>query len=495
MIHKGTWTWWVGILVVLLGVGLLAMRRTSISVSAAQNDLWRLEPTDRDLDSIRGDTLRVLVINDPLTWEERPGATTGLEWELLQRYARKEGLALLAIPMDDLDSMVLALQQGKGDVIAAQVTPRRDRRKWVAFTDAYRMVRPVLATLRPDPIANKDHSGMVITNRNDTAEVSAWSPFADPDYRFDGENRRRLPLHMDPLITPEDLLIEVVLGRHGATIVTDARAAHEAGRFPVIEFSDAIGPAQPLCFAVRRNARRLLKSMNAWLQLQEEREARTNFVKAYASRIPRSGPLRTRKAIPVSGDSISPYDGHFQEHAGAIAWEWELLAAMAYKESRFDSTVVSRMGAQGIMQIMPGTARGLGLSPEDDMGEHVRAAAEYLSRLDMMWKRQVPDRDQRLRFVLASYNAGPGHIIDAQRLAEKLGLDPGRWEHNVERAVLLKAKPRYYMLPEMKNGYCIGSQVFHYVRDVVAMYRQLKSRPRTSSSREDISFIPDSAGI
>jgi membrane-bound lytic murein transglycosylase F len=127
------------------------------------------------------------------------------------------------------------------------------------------------------------------------------------------------------------------------------------------------------------------------------------------------------------------------------------------------------------------------------MEDHIGAATRYLSKLDTLWMRAVPDREQRLRFVLASYNAGPGHIIDAQRLAAMQGLDPGRWEHHVERAVLLLAKPRYYMLPEMKNGYCNGRQVFHYVREVVGMYRQLKGRPRTSSNAES-SALPGSGG-
>jgi membrane-bound lytic murein transglycosylase F len=493
MIHKGTWTWWLGIFMVLLLVGLLASRRTP-NAAMASNGMWKVTPFDRDLDMIRGDTLRVLVLRDPMCWEERPKATTGLEWELLKRYAKREGLQIMAIPMDHLDSMMLALQQGRGDIIAAQLTRRRDRSDWIAFTNSYRMVRPVLATLRTDPIARKDKKGALLTSRTDTAEISAWSPFSDPDYRFDGEKKRRPPLHIDPLITPEDLLMEVVLGRHGATIVTDARAAYEAGRFPVIEFSDPIGPAQPLCFAVRKNSRRLLKSLDAWIADRDEMEARQQVVKAYMSRIPRSGPLSVRKPIPVLGDSVSPFDPQFQLHAARFAWDWELLAAVAYKESRFDTTVVSSMGAQGIMQIMPNTAKGLGLDPGDAVSEHIRAGAEYLARLDMMWKRAVPERDQRLRFVLASYNAGPGHIIDAQRLAESMGLDPSRWEHNVERAVLLKAKPRYFMLPGMKNGYCTGSQVFHYVRDVMSMYRQLKSRPRSPSS-ELMSDIPDSAGM
>jgi membrane-bound lytic murein transglycosylase F len=135
------------------------------------------------------------------------------------------------------------------------------------------------------------------------------------------------------------------------------------------------------------------------------------------------------------------------------------------------------------MQLMPRTAARLGLDSTHAMDDHIRAAVRYLSKLDTLWMRAVPDREQRLRFVLASYNAGPGHIIDAQRLAEQLGMDPKRWEHNVERTILLKAMPTYYMRPGMKNGYCKGSQVFHYVRDVVAMYAQLKARRGASNKR------------
>lgn len=74
-----------------------------------------------------------------------------------------------------------------------------------------------------------------------------------------------------------------------------------------------------------------------------------------------------------------------------------------------------------------------------------------------------------------------GHIIDAQRLAERSGLDPKRWENHVERAVLLLAKPQYYTRPEMKNGYCKGSQVFHYVRDIVSLYEQLTGMARSGA--------------
>lgn len=477
--------------ILALGIPLLAVAAGAgyamLDLAAAPEEVnvaWSDPLVERDLDAIAADTLRVLVIEDPLTWEVRPKAVSGLEYDLLRRFAGKAGLHVAFTPMHHPDSMLMALQRGEGDVIAAQWAPRREQRKWVGFSEPYRYVRPMLAVLREDPVPVAPGTPVLKASSSDTVELSLWSPFVDGDYVFDAALARNTRMHVDPGVWPEEQLMSVVMGRHQAAIVTDARAAYEAGRFPVLEFTGPLGEARPLCFVVRRNALELLRSLNNWIEDADEKETRRQFIAAYESGIKGPGALKVRSGIPVTGDSISPYDEAFQQHAQVSRWGWELLAVMAYKESRFDSTVVSSKGAQGIMQIMPRTGAKLGLDSTAVVSDHIRAAARYLAKLDTMWMRQVTDREQRLRFVLASYNAGPGHIIDAQRLAGRLGLDPTRWEHNVERAVLLLAKPRYYMEPGMKNGYCKGSQVFHYVRDVTAMYGKLKARKRGAALAE-----------
>jgi membrane-bound lytic murein transglycosylase F len=470
-----------GLVVLVLGLYLVG-RGGPVAEGEEGLVAWSKPLVDRDLEMIRRDTLRVLVVEDPLTWEERPKAVTGLEYELLKRFALREDLPLRLLPVAHPDSALLALQRGEGDVIAAQLAARRDHARWVSFTKPYRHVSPMLATLRPDPVMAPAAGAPAIDVALDTVPVSVWSPFADPRYAFwstgkgAAKGAHRFVVHHDPPLSQEELLMEVVIGRHAATVVTDARARYETGRFPVLEFSAIDAPAVPLCFAVRRNARQLLARLNAWLDDAREQEAHAHFVEAYAMPLPKSGPLRSRKRITTEGDSLSPFDPYFREHAEAMRWDWQLLAAMAFRESRFDSTVTSRMGAQGIMQIMPRTGARLGLDSSSVMADHIGAAVRYLNRLDTLWMRQIPDKDQRLRFVLASYNSGPGHIIDAQRIAERLGLDPQRWEHHVERAVLLLGRPRYFTQPGIKNGYVQGQQVFHYVRDVLELRRQIKAK-------------------
>lgn len=450
---------------VLLGAVALAMVTTWLiqrkSAPTVARVPWDHPLVERDLDAIEQDTLRVLVMHDPLCWEERPAAITGFAFEVLERFARQVGVPMKVLVMADRDSLFMALQRGHGDVIAAQYTPARWERKWFATTAPLYTVKPMLARLRGE---GKGQAEMM---EADSVVISAWSPFRS------GPGEKPLLKHLLVSPTPPDeLLMNVVIGNVKACVISDATAAHEATRFPALEFVQVDGKERPICLATRTNAPRLLETLDTWLAAPDEERLRKVLLDGYLGRMTKPGSLRKR-SMPAVADSISPYDAEFRKHGQGFGWKWQLLTAMAWKESRFDSTATSVKGAQGIMQFMPRTATHFGLDTALSVGDHIRAAKLYITRLDTIWMRAVPDRNERLRFVLASYNAGVGHIIDAQRLAEHLGLDPQCWEQNVERAVLLLAKPQYYMRPEMKNGYCKGSQVFHYVRDIVSLYDQL----------------------
>jgi membrane-bound lytic murein transglycosylase F len=432
---------------------------------------WSEPHVERDLDSIRQDTLRVLVLRDPLTWEQRPDTERGLEWELIAGFARALNVPVRALPVDHPDSLWMSLQDGRGDIIAAQLTPRADHARWVRFSRAYRSVRPVVASLH-NRVAS--HGEPVLAPDLDTVLLATASPFRKPHYPLNGALCPKAASASDGPHTGDELLVALLVGHVHAAVVSDALAAYEVARTPVISFSDPIGPPVDMVFALRRNAPQLWTALENRLEQEERTGALRRMCAAYRPGRTKPPPgLRPERTIPIKGDSVSPYDWIFRSHAGKLTWDWHLLAALAYQESRFDSTRSSHKGATGIMQFMPGTAKGLGLDVKDGVDAHVAAAARYVNKLDTLWIRAVPDPSQRLRFVLASYNAGPGHVIDAQRLAEQVGLDPRRWEGNVEHAMLLLARPRWYMRPAMRNGQCNGAQVFHFVRDVLNLYAQL----------------------
>ena len=140
---------------------------------------------------------------------------------------------------------------------------------------------------------------------------------------------------------------------------------------------------------------------------------------------------------PEVCNTISPYDHLFKQYADSIKWDWQLLAAIAYKESKFDTSVVSWAGAKGLMQLMPRTARAMGVPEgmEQNAEESIKGAVRYLTELERSFRR-IPDPDERKNFILASYNAGIGHILDAMALADKYGHDKYRWKDNLRTFML-----------------------------------------------------------
>ena len=189
---------------------------------------------------------------------------------------------------------------------------------------------------------------------------------------------------------------------------------------------------------------------------------------------------------------ISPYDNIFRHYADTVGWDWKMLAAVAYVESKFDTSATSAVGAQGLMQMMPHTARAMGIPEgmERDPEESVRAAAKYFNYLSRLFRR-VPE-NERMHFVLASYNAGYGHVQDAMRLAEKYGKSRHVWNGNVETFLRLKNDSIYYTDSVCKNGKFTGHETTLFVRKVQHKYSEycLREERYWETHRDTTHYTP-----
>lgn len=217
-------------------------------------------------------------------------------------------------------------------------------------------------------------------------------------------------------------------------------------------------------WAVGKGAQELAEALDRWYRPELKKavleEENRRFQPQYRVRRRARAPFLSR-----SQGIISPYDAHFKRHGGAIGWDWRLLAAQCYQESAFDPEAVSWAGAQGLMQIMPSTARHLGLSPEAvwQPERNIQAAAKYLRELEGKFS-DIP-KEERTWFVLAAYNGGAGHIQDARTLARKDGRNDARWEE-VKPYVLRLSEPKYYNRPEVRYGYLRGNETYYYVEHI-----------------------------
>ena len=179
---------------------------------------------------------------------------------------------------------------------------------------------------------------------------------------------------------------------------------------------------------------------------------------------------------------ISRWDNLFMKHAPTAHLDWRLMAAQCYQESCFDPKAHSWAGACGLMQIMPATARHLGL-PADDMyapEPNIAAAARLMSELQNEF-RDVPGAFDRICFALAAYNGGAAHIRDAMALTRKYGKNAQRWE-DVKPFVLNLTKPQYYTDPVVKRGYMRGTETSDYVDKIMKRWQDYGGRiPRSAS--------------
>lgn len=189
-----------------------------------------------------------------------------------------------------------------------------------------------------------------------------------------------------------------------------------------------------------------------------------------------------RRVRPVMQDAahgiISAWDDLFRRHCGTAGWDWRLIAAQCYQESGFDPNAVSSVGAQGLLQLMPATAAAMGV-PEGkafDPEQNISAATRYLRKIQGFFS-DIPDPTERIRFTLAAYNGGVGHVQDAQTLARKHGSDPKHWDE-VAPFILRLAEPAYYRDPDVKHGYMRGSETEGYVRLIMDRWQQYRTAAR-----------------
>lgn len=223
-------------------------------------------------------------------------------------------------------------------------------------------------------------------------------------------------------------------------------------------------------WAIRSNTPALADALKAWYATDPEPAIRRKEEVRFSER---RQVRRKARAVYLSRERgvISVYDNYFHEAAAVTGWDWRLIAAQCYQESAFDPSALSRAGACGLMQLMPATARGLGLSADNiyNPKENVAAAARYISQLTRSFN-DIPSGEERVKFVLAAYNGGAGHIRDAMALARKYGGNAHSW-NDVSMYVQRLSEVRYYRDEVVKYGYMIGRETAGYVSDILERYR------------------------
>lgn len=231
----------------------------------------------------------------------------------------------------------------------------------------------------------------------------------------------------------------------------------------------SVGFEQHNGWIIRKQSSEFNKSIENWIKQAETTTLQDQLFHKYWE----SSPYFSLRKVKIPRGAISPFDNLFKKYAPQISWDWRLLAALAYHESRFDNSQVSWAGASGLMQLMPRTAANFGLdnATKFDPERNIEAGVQYIKSLNMSF-RQVENNEERMKFILAAYNSGPAHILDAMALAKKFGKNPHLWFDNVEYFLLKKSEPQFYNDPVVKYGVFRGKETVKYVQNTLDTYQK-----------------------
>ena len=404
--------------------------------------------------------LRMITRNNSMTYFIHRGLQVGFEYELMKKFATEHGLRLEIVIPDSHAELLHFLNEGKGDVVAAAMTITPERQALAAFTRPYNEVDElVVVRADNDSIASLgDLAGRTVHVRASSSFYTTLTALQDS---LEGLEIVALP---DDVET-EDILAGVEEGLYGITLcdsnLLDVELAY--GRRLKAAFSIK---STELGWAVRKGNPALLASLDHYVK----REKGGLFFNMMKKRYFKSSRAiaRAKDSMRVDlGGQLSPFDGLAKKYAVRYGQDWRLLTAQMYQESKFDPDAVSWVGAQGLMQIMPKTGEQLGFRNLKDPEVSIHAGAKYMHRLLDRFGREIPVKE-RIRFALASYNVGYGHLLDARHLAREQGWNPDRWFGQVEKAMRLLSQPAYYK--RARYGFCRGGQPVHYVENIQDLY-------------------------
>ena len=415
-----------------------------------------------DLDAIqkRG-TLRVLTRNSSTTYFLHRGEELGFEYELAREFARSLGVRLELVIPPTREGLAQYLREGKGDLIAAGLVITSERSREFAFTAPYNRVSELLIVPAKDRATQglADLRGRKIAVRPSSSYHQTLAPLQGR-YGFELE-----AVAEDE--ETEDILEGVEEGKYTATVADSNIVDVELTFSDRIRSASPVGDPRDVAWMLRKDQPKLKAAADRFIR-RIYRSTLYNMMVAKYFKNERQMRLAASEERSDKAGQLSPYDPIVKKYATMYEFDWRLVTSQMYQESRFDPSARSWVGAVGLMQVMPRTAREVGIDDVRKPEQGIHAGVKVLARYSAMFQEPEIKEPDRLRFALAAYNCGPGHVADGRRLAADLKLDPDQWFGHVEKAMPLLAKRRFARTA--RHGYCRCSEPVKYVREIQSRY-------------------------
>ncbi len=216
---------------------------------------------------------------------------------------------------------------------------------------------------------------------------------------------------------------------------------------------------------INKGKKELAESIFAWARLYKEKKEFTDLKKRFT---PNYEPYR-RADLGGEYASASPYDKIIREYAAKIGWDWRMLTALIWQESRFCIDARSGKGAEGLLQMLPTTALRFNNDDMLDPEKNVSAGTQYLKKLSDIFSPLVDDEDLT-KFVLAAYSAGEGRVLDCIRYARAHNLPYSKWSDLKNIISILMEDGQAASDSLLQYGGLRGYDTINYVSYVYSLY-------------------------
>ena len=417
-----------------------------------------------DLDSIAArDTIKIITRYAPTTYFLYRGGELGFEYELASEYAQRLGVHLQMIVADNPDDMVPMLLRGDGDIIAPGFAAKPLNVDNARSCSAYGESHMVLITRVSD-----DSLRSISDLAGKTVHVRAGSPAHRELLRLNSSMSDTITIvTVSGAWDSESLIAELETGTISCTVADWPVVGMELAYHPGVRVGPMLGEADSTSWLVRPEAHQLAQSVTEYFHSLHRTAFFNSLKDKYFAQERRYSRYKSEYVRFRQSGELSQYDVLIRHYANNAELDWTLVAAQVYQESRFNHRARSWAGARGLMQLMPRTARQLGVRNSYSVRQNLRGGTRYLAQ--QIARFDTLDQREALAFGLAAYNAGFGHVLDARELARREGLNPNVWTGNVEVTMELLAYERYYR--QVTYGYCRGSETVNYVSSIMKRWQ------------------------
>lgn len=404
------------------------------------------------------DTLNIVLLDIPYAHYTFNGQESGYHYDLVKEFAEKQNIKYSITYTSCVDSIYYYLENGICELAAYNINPPKGYYACGDTVYSVISITPDKETDTTNIFENLNNSTIHCTSKDIAERVKLYSEETglNTNIILSGDNSEQLFTQLE-----ENKINNIATYNYTVNMMRY--------EFPKTGKSYEISLPYKLSWCTKN--KNLADSINAWYNSRVRKKTRIMYNYSYLA----TKGKHDFRYINKEHNIISNYDELFKKYAKTINWDWRLLAALSHTESNFDPEQISASGAIGLMQMMPVTSKAVNIPKENLFipEDNLKICTMYISTLQKAFS-DIKDKDQKIKFVLAAYNSGLGHVQDAMKLARKHHCNEQNWDH-VVKYLLLKNDEKFYTDEVCKFGYFNGAQTNALVKSTLKTYELYKT--------------------